>query len=146
MWWIKNSMNFRHNLRQHYDRALHECHWNSIREPVMTKRKHARFVRKSAAPPRIIDYIGRKSTNRHGMLQINKSEFHLFEPRDILKDIHRTLFCDLCPRSFFRKNFLFDHTKGVHLNLPTFDCKACSHRSFSEDDLKKHDKSHGPKT
>lgn len=106
-------------MKKHYDGKLYECHCGSV-----FKSKH-----------RLKTHQKRHTGE---MKNTSRNTFH------ILRN-HRnsTVFCDLCPRSFYRKTSLAIHMKRDHLNNLPFICKVCGHGSIYERDHKIHRQLHG---
>lgn len=57
-----------------------------------------------------------------------------------------TMFCDLCPQSFFRKGLLIQHIERDHLKLRPFECQLCDYKSFGKNGLQLHMFQHSLKT
>lgn len=73
---------------------------------------------------------GSKLLSRNS-LRMHINQFHL--KRKCIK-----IYCDLCPRSFDRKNLLAFHLKTYHLKVRRFDCKICGFKCYYRSNLKAH--------
>lgn len=74
-----------------------------------------------------------------------------YQNRNIFRDHWKTherpwAFCDLCPKSFNRRDALIKHISAVHLKQRSLECKTCGFKSFCKNNLKKHIACHDPKT
>lgn len=54
----------------------------------------------------------------------------------------KDILCDLCKKSFSRKQALRRHTERVHAKENIYKCPNCTKEFFHKDNLHKHEKIH----
>lgn len=95
------------------------------------------------AASRVLNSSGIFICDKCGLKYPNRDSFRIHH---WLYHRNFSVFCDLCPRSFTRKQRLADHMKQVHVRFRPFECNVCSYKTSCIRSLKIHMLRHGAKT